>query len=114
MQSLADALPALGIVAAVLGVIKTMGAITEQAVGVAQRVQEATLDTTLIALSIAIGVATSVIAAWIPARSASAVNPVQALQKGKYQVLSAGENRRRRIAAVVRRTNRIRDPRKTW
>jgi len=29
MQSLADALPALGIVAAVLGVIKTMGAITE-------------------------------------------------------------------------------------
>ena len=28
-QSLADALPALGIVAAVLGVIKTMGAITE-------------------------------------------------------------------------------------
>jgi len=29
MQTLADALPALGIVAAVLGVIKTMGAITE-------------------------------------------------------------------------------------
>ena len=29
VQSLADALPALGIVAAVLGVIKTMGAITE-------------------------------------------------------------------------------------
>ena len=29
MQSLADALPALGIVGAVLGVIKTMGAITE-------------------------------------------------------------------------------------
>ena len=29
LQSLADALPALGIVAAVLGVIKTMGAITQ-------------------------------------------------------------------------------------
>ncbi len=29
MQSLADGLPALGIVAAVLGIIKTMGAITE-------------------------------------------------------------------------------------
>lgn len=29
MQNLADALPALGIVAAVLGIIKTMGAITE-------------------------------------------------------------------------------------
>jgi putative ABC transport system permease protein len=47
------------------------------------------------------GIATSVVAAWIPARNASAVDPVQALQKGKYQVLSAGENRRRRVAAAI-------------
>ena len=32
-------------------------------------------------------------AAVIPARSAARVDPVQALQKGKYQVLSAGESR---------------------
>ena len=53
------------------------------------------------------GVATSIVAAYIPARQAARVDPVQALQKGRYQVLSAGENRMRRrialaLAAVVR------------
>ena len=44
---------------------------------------------------------TSMIAAFLPARNAARVDPVQALQKGKYQVLSAGENRRRKIAAAA-------------
>jgi putative ABC transport system permease protein len=52
-------------------------------------------------MGVLIGVATSIVAAWIPARNASSVDPVQALQKGKYQVMSAGENRRRRIAAAI-------------
>src|SRR5262249_28473454 len=34
-------------------------------------------------------------------RNASQVDPIQALQKGKYQVLSAGENQRRRVAAFA-------------
>ena len=38
---------------------------------------------------------TSMVAAFIPARNAARVDPVQALQKGKYQQLSAGENRAR-------------------
>ena len=38
---------------------------------------------------------TSIVAALIPARQAARVDPVQALQKGKYQVLSAGESRLR-------------------
>jgi putative ABC transport system permease protein len=79
----------------------TMGNLTEQMVGVAQRTNEVVLNPSLLAAGVIIGVATSTVAAWIPARSASAVDPVQALQKGKYQVMSAGENRRRRWAAAI-------------
>ena len=48
-----------------------------------------------------IGVATSIVAAAIPARNAARVDPVQALQKGKYQVLSAGESRLRATLGLV-------------
>src|SRR6185436_18571308 len=78
-----------------------MSAILEQAAGFSQRVTELTVDPKLIAIGIAIGILTSIFAAWIPARSAARVDPVQALQKGKYQVLSAGENRKRRYMALV-------------
>jgi len=78
-----------------------MSVVLEQTTGFAQRVSELVLDPKLIVAGIAIGIVTSVFAAWIPARSASRVDPVQALQKGKYQVLSAGENRRRRWMALV-------------
>ena len=39
------------------------------------------------------GMVTSMVAALIPARNAARVEPMQALQKGRYQVLGAGENR---------------------
>src|SRR5262245_58685953 len=78
-----------------------MSDVLEQTTGFAQRVSELELDPKLIVAGVAIGVVTSVFAAWIPARSAARVDPVQALQKGKYQVLSAGENRRRRRMALV-------------
>src|SRR5262249_23261012 len=55
----------------------------------------------LIILAVALGVITSVVAAFIPARNAARVDPVQALQKGRYQQMSAGENRLRRITALV-------------
>jgi len=79
----------------------TMGNLTEQMVGVAQRTREVVLNPWLLAAAVFSGVATSIVAAWIPARSASAVDPVQALQKGKYQMMSAGENRRRRTVASI-------------
>src|SRR5438046_9080710 len=75
--------------------------LTQQVVGVAQQVEALAIEPWLLAVGLAVGLGTSVVAAWIPARSASRVDPVQALQKGKYQVLSAGENRRRRRMALL-------------
>ena len=91
---------ALGLLGA-LTVARYVSAILEEAGGLAQRVTDVTIDPVLIATGVMVGVGTSVLAAWIPARSAAAVDPVQALQKGKYQVLSAGENRWRRRFALV-------------
>jgi putative ABC transport system permease protein len=84
-----------------LAVAQYMSALMEQAGGVAQRVTELSMDPALIAVGFTIGLGTSMLAAWIPARNAARVDPVQALQKGKYQVLSAGENRNRRWIAFA-------------
>jgi putative ABC transport system permease protein len=78
-----------------------MSSAIEQMSGYAQHVSQLEIDPGLIAAGMAIGMITSIIAAWIPARNAARVDPVQALQKGKYQVLSAGENRRRRWTALA-------------
>ncbi len=91
---------AIGIAMA-LGIARYMGSLMEQVAGVPQRVNVLALDPTLIAVGIAIGVGASIFAAWLPARAAARVDPVQALQKGKHQVLSAGENRKRRRMAFV-------------
>ena len=70
-------------------------------VGVAMSADRVVVQPWLLITALAVGVATSMIAALIPARNAARVDPVKALQKGRYQVLSAGENRRRRFAATV-------------
>jgi putative ABC transport system permease protein len=90
----------LGIVMAraMVGSISNM---LEGIYGVAERAEEVSADPRLLGTALAIGVVTSMIAAWLPARSASRVDPVQALQKGKYQVLTAGENRARRLTAAA-------------
>ncbi len=95
------------IVGAILGIAAAsaiatyISAIFETAGGLSHQVTDLLLDPWLIATGILLGVGTSIFAAWIPARKAARVDPVQALQKGKYQVLSAGENRRRRWLAVT-------------
>ena len=91
---------ALGIVLA-RNMMGTISAMLEGIYGVAERAEEVSADPRLLALAMGIGIATSMIAAWLPARSASRVDPVQALQKGRYQVLTAGENRARRLGAAV-------------
>jgi putative ABC transport system permease protein len=75
------------------------GRMMTQMFGVRQNVQQATVDPRLLLVAAALGIATSMIAAWLPARNAARVEPVQALQKGRYQVLSAGESRARLAVA---------------
>ena len=83
------------------GMVGSISNMLEGIYGVAERAEEVSADPRLLGAAIAIGITTSMIAAWLPARSASRVDPVQALQKGKYQVLTAGENRARRLTAAV-------------
>ncbi len=83
------------------GMAKGLGDFLGEIYGVAQRAEELSANPKLLAFSLALGMITSLIAAWIPARSAASVDPVQALQKGRYQQLTTGENRIRAILTVV-------------
>jgi putative ABC transport system permease protein len=83
------------------GMTGYIGSLLGEIYGIAQKAGEVSTNPILMTFSVALGVITSVVAAVIPARSAARVDPVQALQKGKYQQLSAGENRVRRIAALL-------------
>ena len=69
--------------------------------GVAQNVQEVVVDPGFLLFAMAMGTGTSIVAALVPARNAARVEPIQALQKGRYQVLGAGENRLRRNIALL-------------
>jgi putative ABC transport system permease protein len=100
-----------GVIGSVLGVLAGtamarwmvgyISGMLEGIFGIAERADEVAADPRLFALAVAVGVVTSMIAAWLPARSAARVDPVHALQKGKYQVLTEGENRARRLWASV-------------
>ncbi|HTC87986.1 MAG TPA: FtsX-like permease family protein [Bryobacteraceae bacterium] len=83
------------------GMTAYIGSLLGEIFGVAQKADEISTNPVLMTGAVVLGVIASVVAAVIPARSAARVNPVQALQKGKYQQLSEGENRLRRIAALV-------------
>src|SRR5215472_2232855 len=68
------------------GIAASIGGLITDVYGVAQRTDEIARNPSLLALAVAIGVGSSIVGAAIPARSAARVDPVQALQKGKYQV----------------------------
>jgi putative ABC transport system permease protein len=60
-----------------------------------------TISPALLLSALGIGIATSIVAALVPARLAARVAPLQALQKGTYHVVSTGEHRARVVLAVL-------------
>lgn len=78
-----------------------IGGLLQEVYGVAQNAGSIEIAPWLIPAAIAMGVITSLVAALIPARAAAFVDPVKALQKGRYQSLGEGENRTRRRWAMV-------------
>lgn len=83
------------------GMTGYIGALLGEVFGIAQKAEEISTNPRLMIFAVVLGVITSVVAAFIPARNAARADPVQALQKGKFQQLSAGENRVRRVTALV-------------
>jgi len=83
------------------GVASAIGALMGELYGVARQAAEIATDPLVLSIAVAMGIVTSVVAAAIPARNAARVDPVDALRKGAYQALSAGESRLRVITAVV-------------
>ena len=85
------------------GIAASIGALISDVYGVAQHADELATSRGCSRWRWRSASATSMVAAVIPARNAARVDPVQALQKGKYQVLSAGESRLRAIAGGASR-----------
>ncbi|BDC52457.1 permease [Bryobacterales bacterium F-183] len=83
------------------GIAAYVGTMLSEVYGVAQNVEDVAAEPWLLAAALFVGTLTSVLAALIPARDASRVDPVKALQKGKLQLIGQGENMRRRIGAIV-------------
>ncbi|MEP6960874.1 MAG: FtsX-like permease family protein, partial [Acidobacteriota bacterium] len=95
---------AIGVVFGILlarGMAGYIGALLSDVYGVAQNVGEVTPEPWLIAAAAAMGLVTSLLAAVLPAQAAARVDPVKALQKGRQQSLSSGENQARRRWALA-------------
>ena len=72
-----------------------------QLYGVAQQPAAVVTNPTVLLGAAAIGVVTSVLAAFVPARNAALVDPVETLNKGSYERMSARESRWRLGLALV-------------
>jgi putative ABC transport system permease protein len=95
---------AIGILTGILlarAINVTIATVVSEVFGAAQDAGEVVVSPALTLWALGIGVATSVIAAVIPARMAAGVEPIQALQKGTYHVLSLADHRTRVILAMV-------------
>jgi putative ABC transport system permease protein len=101
----------LGLVGSIVGVAlgvllahaiaSSVSAVIADVYFVAQRADEPSASPIVLGLALGLGVATSLLAAVIPARNAARVDPVHALKKGRYQVLPGAESRLRVGLAIV-------------
>ena len=82
-------------------VAAVIGRLLEGAYGLPRTPTEVRLSPTVIAIALLFGVLASIVAAFLPARNAAKVDPVKALQKGRIQILSQGENRVRTALAFI-------------
>lgn len=80
---------------------EAIGRIAGDLYGVARQATEVAGSPSVLAMAFVAGVATSVVAAVVPAREAARVDPVQALQKGRAQAWSSRQSRRRLTAAAL-------------
>jgi putative ABC transport system permease protein len=83
------------------GVAATVGGFISGAYGVAQGEPEVAMGSGLLATAVGLGVATSIVAALVPARAAARIDPVLAVQKGRSQLLTAGQSRVRLVLAAA-------------
>jgi len=95
------------VVGSVFGVLiagvaaSAVSALVGDVYGVARQTLEVATRPLVIGSALAIGMMTSVVGGVIPARNAARVDPVHALKKGAYEVLSAAENRWRSVLGVA-------------
>jgi putative ABC transport system permease protein len=85
----------LGVVAGMFlgrAMILLMASVVQQTYGVRVFVDRLHIDLHWTAVSIGLGIATSLLGAYLPARAAAHVDPALALQKGKFQIMFLGEN----------------------
>jgi len=83
------------------GVARVIGRLLEGIQGVNQGAAAVGVEPTLLAMAIGLGTGTSMLAAALPAWEAARIDPAKALQRGRVQVIGAGENRVRTLAALV-------------
>ena len=78
-----------------------IGGLAGDLYGVAKQTPTVVTRPEVLLLGLIAGVLTSVIAAVVPARNAANVDPVEALQKSRHQVISPAESRARITLAVI-------------
>jgi putative ABC transport system permease protein len=100
----------LGLLGSILGVafgllvarlaVSLISSLVTDIYGVAQQ-PSALIATSTVVFALGLGIATSLIAAVIPARNAALIDPVHAMKKGMAQMLSPSEHRVRLAAALT-------------